>query len=307
MPAPIALFAYRRPRHLERTLEALKANSEARDTILYVFSDAPKDDFVKQGVEQVRRLLGTIDGFASVQLVFREKNFGLANNITSGVSDVLDRHGTVIVVEDDILVGQFFLRYMNDALALYRDEPRVGSISAYCYPMRDKLPETFFIRGADCWGWATWRDRWQVYNKDGEALLAQLSARGLLREFDFDGTMDFTRMLQDQIAGRNDSWAVRWHASCFLRDLLILYPSRSLVHNIGNDGTGTHSGDVVNSYFAEISMEPVTVGGVAIEESQKGREAFCTFFRRGQRPAVRRMADAMVRRLRTMGSLLVSR
>jgi FkbM family methyltransferase len=167
---------------------------------------------------------------------------------------------------------------MNDALRLYRDKPRVGSISGYCYPVSMPVPETYFILGSDCWGWATWRDRWREYNPDGPALLAELKARNLGHAFDFDGTMGFVQMLKDQIAGRNDSWAVRWHASCYLKNLLILYPGRALAQNIGHDGSGTHSSVSDDTLNVGLSPTPVATGGVAIEESVQGREAIRHFF-----------------------------
>ena len=276
--APIALIAYRRPQHLKQALAALKVNLEARDTVLYAFCDAPKDASAAEGVEQVRRLLAAADGFAAVNCVFREKNFGLACNVTQGVAAVLARHESVIVVEDDVVVSPFFLRFMNDALRRYRDEPQVGSISGYCYPLFFAAPETFFIRGADCWGWATWRDRWQYYNPDGRALLAQLRRLNLTSAFDFDGAMGFTQMLEDQIAGKNNSWAVRWQASCFLRDLLVLYPARSLARNIGNDGSGTHSTSSDDIFDVRLSPTPVATGGIPIEENAIGRQAISEFF-----------------------------
>jgi hypothetical protein len=302
MPAPVALFAYRRPQHLLRTIEALRANPEARETQLYVFSDGAKLANAAVDVSAVRALVRNVPGFSNVEVVCRPENFGLAGNITSGVSAVLERHSEVIVVEDDVVVSPHFLRFMNDALGHYRDEPGVGNISGYCYPTAQALPETFFIRGADCWGWATWRDRWRGFNPNGKELLSELQSRGLAHAFDFDGTMGFTQMLRDQIAGRNDSWAVRWHASCFLRDLLILYPGRSLVVNIGNDGSGTHTKATETAYDAPMSMAPVGVGGIAIEESETARAAFCEFFRGSQgaarsMPAWERAARAVARGL----------
>jgi hypothetical protein len=279
--APIALFAYRRPDHLQATIDALRRNPEARESKLYVFSDAPRNEEAAAGVEAVRRILRELDGFRSVNVVHRQQNFGLARNITQGVTDVLASHDRVIVVEDDIVASPFFLRFMSEALTTYRDEPRVGSISGYTYPLERAVGETFFIRGADCWGWATWRDRWRIFNPDGRALLAELRRRGLIHAFDFDGTMSFTRMLEEQIAGRNDSWAVRWHASCFLNDLLILYPGRPLAQNIGQDGTGTHHTSTSDTYDVRLSPTPVKVGGVPIVESKRGRAAFCAFFRGG--------------------------
>jgi hypothetical protein len=281
VPSPIALFVYSRPQHLRRALEALCENPEARDTVLYVYSDAPRDESAAEAVREVRRVLQDIDGFAAVHVTLREQNVGLAHNITGGISDVLSRHDDVIVVEDDLIVSRFFLRFMNDALIHYRHETRVASISGYCYPLNRSMPETFFIRGADCWGWATWRDRWRVFNSDGRALLTELRSRKLTRAFDLDGTMGYTRMLVDQIAGRNDSWAIRWHASCFLRDLLTLYPARSLTSNVGHDGTGTHSSKN-NSYDVQLSSTPIAIGRIAVEESVEGRAAFADFCRRTQ-------------------------
>ena len=280
MPAPIALFAYRRPQHLARVIEALQANPEAGATELFAFLDAATSEEAAASVTQVRRLIETTSGFKSVKIVNRERNYGLAGNITRGISEVLAGHDSVIVVEDDILVSPYFLRFMNAALAHYRGEPRVGSISGYCYPLDRAVGETFFIRGADCWGWATWQDRWRLYDADGSALLRKLRSRRLLPAFDFDGTMAFTQMLKDQIAGRNDSWAVRWHASCFLHDLLILYPGRSLAMNIGHDGSGTHTTAVNRVFDVALSTQPVEVHDMAIEESAAGREAIrSSFFR----------------------------
>jgi len=281
-PAPIALFVYRRPDHLQATIDALRRNPEASQSELHVFSDAPRNEEAAGGVEAVRRMLCELGGFRSVNVVHREQNYGLAANITQGVTDVLGGHDRVIVIEDDIVASPFFLRFMNEALTTYRDEPRVGSISGYCYPLDRAVGATFFIRGADCWGWATWRDRWKVFNPDGPALLSELRRRKLTHAFDFDGTMRFTGMLEDQIAGRNDSWAVRWHAACFLKDLLILYPGRPLAQNIGQDGTGTHNMSADDAYDVLLSSTPVKVGGVPIVESKGGRAAFRAFFRRSQ-------------------------
>ena len=278
MPAPVALFAYRRPEHLERTLRALRSNPEASQTELYVFSDGPKDAAAALDVEKARRLLAAAEGFSGKHLIFRDTNFGLAKNITQGVSQVLTAYKFVIVLEDDIVVSPFFLQFMNDALALYRLTSRVGSISGYCYPASRSLPETFFVRGADCWGWATWRDRWSHFNADGLSLLADLRSRELTDAFDLNGAMAFTKMLEDQIAGRNNSWAIRWRATCYLKDLLILYPGRSLAHNIGNDGSGTHSDKRNASYDATLSPVPIKVAPIPVAENPLGHQVIREFF-----------------------------
>ena len=278
MLAPIALVAYRRPRHLARVIESLLSNREASETEVYAFSDAPKNEAAASGVAEVRRVLDHLTGFKSVEIVHRAKNLGLAGNTTGSISAVLERRDRVILVEDDFVVSRYFLSFMNAALSQYRDESSVGCVSGYCYPLDRRVGETFFIRGAEGWACATWRDRWHLYNPDGRALLAELRSRGLTSAFDLGGAMGFTRMLADQIAGKNDSWAVRWHASCFLRNLLVLYPGRSLAMNIGDDGSGTHTTGISHAYDVTLSSEPITVGGVPIEESAPGREAIRRFF-----------------------------
>jgi hypothetical protein len=276
--APVALFAYRRPTHLAQTLRALRENAEASRTELFVFSDCFKSSVDAADVETVRDTLRGINGFAATHVIYRETNFGLSRNITTGVSTVLAARSRVIVIEDDIVVGPHFLRFMNNALQTYWHTPRVGSICAYCYPVSESLPETYFIRGADCWGWGTWRDRWCYYNSDSRALAAELEMRNLSRVFDFEGAASYTQMLMDQIVGKNDSWAIRWHASCYLRDLLVLYPGRALAENIGRDGTGTHSTAADKAFDVKVSSTPVAVGGIPVEESTSAREAIKRLF-----------------------------
>jgi hypothetical protein len=276
--SPVALFAYRRPVHLERTLEAIQANPEAPQTELFVFCDGAKNASVSGDVNSVHNIVRGDLSFAAVHVACRDENVGLACNVTEGVSHVLARHETVIVVEDDIVVSPFFLRFMNDALRCYADIRRVGSISGYCYPVSRLMPETYFIRGSDCWGWATWRDRWQNYQPDGRTLLAELQARNLVDAFNFDGATSFSQMLEDQIAGKNDSWAIRWHATCYLNNLLVLYPARALAQNIGLDGSGTHSSTQDETMGVSLSPTPITVGDIGIEESAHAREAIRQFF-----------------------------
>jgi hypothetical protein len=293
--APVALFTYRRPVHLAKTLQALRKNAEASRTELFVFSDNSKSSAGSADVEAVRSMLRTLGGFAATHIVCRNTNFGLARNITDGVTAVLARHESVIVVEDDIVVSPFFLRFMNEALQAYRDVPRVGSISGYCYPA-EPVPETYFIRGADCWGWATWRDRWRYYNSDSSALAVELESRNLLHAFDFDGEASFSQMLKDHIAGRNDSWAVRWHASCYLRNLLILYPGRALALNIGCDGSGTHSTIADESLNVMLSSSPIVIGDVPVEENALAREAIKRFFNAQRVPSSKAKGAATIRK-----------
>lgn len=241
--APIALFVYRRAEHTKRTVEALAKNALAKESELFVFSDGFKNEDSKEKVLEVRTYLKTITGFKKVEIIEREKNMGLANSIISGVTDMVSQYGRVIVVEDDLVTSPHFLEYMNEALDLYEKEDRVISIHGWIYPVKKRLPDTFFLKGTDCWGWATWKRGWDLFEPDGKKLLAELERKNLIKEFDFEDSYNYSGMLKRQIEGKNDSWAIRWYASAFLKNKLTLYPSRSLVQNIGQDASGTHRGN----------------------------------------------------------------
>ena len=279
---PVVLFAYSRPEHTLRVLNSLLGNPEAALTDLVVYLDGPRNEPDRIAGDSISEMVTNLTGFRSVKLIQAEKNKGLANSIVDGVTEQLMEHESVIVMEDDIEVAPTFLRYMNDALDLYMTEEKVASIHAHVYPVNLELPETFFVRGADCWGWGTWRRAWQHFETDGQVLLERLESRGLCREFDFNGSAEFTQMLKDQISGKNDSWAVRWHASTFLQDMVTLYPRSTQAINIGQDGGGSHRGVGIldNRGF---DSQPVSVVWQAPEPLSIAHAAFEEFFL-SQRP-----------------------
>jgi len=276
--APVVLFVYNRPWHVRQTVLALQRNTLAKESDLFIFSDAAAHDGALPGVREVREYIETITGFNSVTIVTREKNLGLSNSIISGVTDILAERERIIVLEDDLVCAPFFLEYMNKALDLYVNEEHVISIHGYNYPVSRSLPETFFLRGADCWGWGTWRRGWRLFERDGSRLLEGLRDQCLTKQFDFNGSYPFTRMLQKQVAGKIDSWAVRWYASAFLNDMLTLYPGKSLVRNIGNDGTGTNVGSV-DFFGNSISEFSVGIQKIPIAEDQISRKEIERYFR----------------------------
>jgi hypothetical protein len=275
---PVALFVYNRPWHTQQTIEALLKNKEAADTDLFIFADGPKTEADREKVDEVKRFLGWVTGFRTISFNTSNINKGLAKSIIAGVSHVLDDHDTVIVLEDDIVASPYFLRYMNEALALYQNDEPVVSIHGYVYPVKQPLPETFFLRGADCWGWATWKRGWALFEPDGRKLLDQLEQSRLINEFDMDGNYAFSEMLRKQIDGRNDSWAVRWHASAFLRNKLTLYPGTSLVNNIGLDNSGTHSGST-NEYQADLIQRPVKLQRLPLLENREARGVIAQYLK----------------------------
>ena len=254
--APIVLFTYDRLWHTQKTIEALKNNELASKSELIIYVDGAKNKSVYESVSQVRDYVETVDGFKKVTIITRDKNWGLANSIIDGVTQVIKKYGKVIVLEDDMVVSPYFLEYMNEALEQFVDDDRVISVHGYVYPVDIELPEAFFLPGAACWGWATWRRGWALFNSDGQYLLDELVRRHLIQEFDYNGAYPFLNMLKDQIKGENNSWVIRWHASAFLANKLTLYPGRSLVNNIGNDSSGTHC-NTTEDFDVELSKTSI--------------------------------------------------
>jgi hypothetical protein len=293
--APIALIAYNRPAHLARVAQALSANPEAAASRLFVFSDAPKRETDRGGVAEVRAFARALRGFALVELVEQRENQGVARSVTGGVARLTAEFGRAIVLEDDLLPSPRFLGYMNQALDAYAEDDRVISVHAYSYPVAAKLPNTFFLRGADCWGWATWKRGWDLFEPDGRKLLRALEQLDLLHEFDFSGAYPYSRMLRDSIEGRNDSWAIRWYASAFLRGKLTLYPGSSQVQNIGADGSGVHV-DSTSRFQHDAWGEALDVGNIPVEESRAARQAFARYLA-GLRPSI---ATRVLRGLRRL-------
>ena len=164
------------------------------------------------------------------------------------------------------MLSPFFLDYILSGLDCYALDLSVASIHAYLPPLSIKLPTSFFLRGSDCWGWATWRDRWSLYRHDAAAMAAELRSRGLARAFDLGGRVPNLRLLEDRAAGRSSSWAICWHASCFLADRFTLHPGRSLVRNIGLDHSGEHCAPST-SLEAVLTDTPLPVFRQKVEEN----------------------------------------
>jgi hypothetical protein len=274
--APIALFVYNRPQHTERTVKFLKQNEFAAESRLFIFSDGAKTSADEEKVNEVREFIQTIEGFKSVEIIASKTNLGLANSVIAGVNKLTKYYGQVIVFEDDLISSPYTLTYFNEALNRYRDEPKVMHIGAYMYVLGNKnLPESFFYRAATSWGWATWERAWQNFEPNIDVLIEQFDHKKK-HEFAIEGTMNFWKQMQDFKRGKNNSWAIRWYASIFLKGGLTLNPSQSLVNNIGHDGTGVHSG-MNDIYNVIINPKPITNFPTVVAENTAAYTAIKTF------------------------------
>jgi len=246
--APIVLFIYNRPWHTRQTVEALQKNELADESEVFIYSDAPKDGHAVENVARVREYIKTIKGFKKVTAIERNKNLGLADSIIDGVAKIVNDYGKVIVLEDDLVTSPYFLRFMNEALEYYHDNPEIMSISGYTLPPACmKFPKNFAddiylnYRNSS-WGWATWADRWNLVDwevKDYHRFVNDHQQQELFNR----GGDDLTDMLKSQMEGKIDSWAIRFSYAHFTQGMYCICPRYSYVNNIGHDGTGTHCGE----------------------------------------------------------------
>ena len=246
-PAPIVVFVYNRPVHTAEMIESLAKNTMARQSDLLIFSDAEKGDADRQAVTRVRETVARVSergDFRSVRIFGARQHRGLARSVISGVSQVLDEYDRVIVLEDDLVTSPDFLSFMNDALERYRLNLRVWSISGYSPPIAlpaDYAESVYFTYRGSSWGYGTWKNRWAGIDwsvSDYHSFRTNRGARSRLNR----GGRDMAQMLDRQMEGAIDSWAIRWCYAQSKQDALTVYPVQSLVRNIGLDGSGTHSG-----------------------------------------------------------------
>ena len=276
--APIILFVYNRPDHTLRTLKALENNNLASESELFIYADAAKNEQSKAAVEQVREIINRNWRFKSVTLTLRESNCGLAANVIDGVTKIVEQYGQVIVLEDDLVTSPFALEYFNDALELYRHQDQVMQISGYGYPVKDieTLPETFFFRVANSWGWATWDRAWNHFNSDINALTDDFTAEQI-HQFSIEGKENFWKQVKEFKAGKINSWAIRWYASVFKNNGLVLYPRNSLTQNIGNDGSGTHTA-AETTYQVVLANKKITQFPQEIQEHAQAYQSIKYFY-----------------------------
>ena len=300
--APIVLFVYNRPRHTEQTLNALAANDLADQSILFIYADGPKAGAsaeVLGNIQKTRSLIKAKKWCKEVHILESDVNKGLADSVIKGVTEVINKYEKVIVLEDDIVTSTSFLNYMNDSLNTYVDEQKVLSIGAFNFFATDKnVSDTFFIPIPDCWGWATWKNKWQLFESNPQKLLNKLRENNLIDKFNLGGAYNFENMLIDQIKGNINSWAIRWQAVAYLNNMLTLYPKYSVTKNIGFDADGTHSSS--NDRYSKqtkFATTRIKVEKIVVAEDPSTIKQMTVGFARTTKPAIGQKIKADIKKL----------
>lgn len=273
--APIGLFIYKRPEHARRAILSLQACDGFQSGLVHVFADGPKTEADGPAVRATRAVARELLGGSAV-FVEQERNRGLANSIIAGTTELCDRYGTVIVVEDDLVLAPLFLRFLNEGLERYRDQPRVMQVSGHMFdvPSFSHQRESLLLPMTTSWGWATWKRAWDLFDPLATGWRERLGGDTEAKRFNLDGNYDYLRMLKRQMNGEIDSWAIRWYYSVFARGGFALFPPRTLVSNMGLDGTGTHGRLALPVQQARLETVAAFDWPVDIAESRQKAQVF---------------------------------
>ena len=292
MLAPIVLFVYNRLDHTQGVIETLLKNTLAKESEFYIFSDAAKTENGVEKVNEVRKFIRDDSwhtGFKKVSIIEAEKNKGLAKSIIGGVSEIIQKYGKVIVLEDDLKLSPYFLEYMNDALEYYREDEKIWSISGYSFPMKSlkKYSHDIFYSYRGCsWGWATWSDRWETVDWQVKEYEQFINDSKWIEHFNRGG-VDLTNMLKMQMDGKIDSWAIRWCFSQSNQDMYTVYPRISYLENAGCDGSGIHS-SVYDEYYTDMSQCVPKCKFEKLQIEKKLAKEFCEKYKDTLKKKVRR-------------------
>jgi GT2 family glycosyltransferase len=303
--APIVLFVYNRPEHTRKTLEALRLNDLASESILYVYADGAKENASLDeiaSIEETRKVLKSQEWCKQVTIKHEERNKGLANSIIDGVTEIVNKYGKVIVLEDDIKTDVSFLRFMNSALNFYQYNNKVYHINGFSFESNIQfvLEEYYFLSFMNCWGWATWKDRWSTFNSNHNYYYQKLNQDSILKSrFNYENVLDFDEQLKANIDNRISTWAILWFCAVFFNNGLCLTPKTSLVENIGFDGSGTHNGHKdYNSYTGRQSFKKTEkyFDQFPIKESFLSRWYLKLFFIYGPKVTVRDLFKKLIKK-----------
>ncbi len=242
--APILLIAFNRPDHFNKTLFALCKNNLAKESKLIISIDGPKNKNDENAQKLIfKSIENASENFKSIHIIKNKKNKGLAINIVNSVSNILKEHKKIIVIEDDLITSKSFLKFMNDALDFYEDKKKIWHINGHnIINYHHKKNEIFLWRFMNCWGWATWEDRWLNFEKNPNRLINSFNKEMIFR-FNLDGTCFFWDQVKKNQTGELNTWAIFWYATIFEKDGICVSPWFSYVKNIGFDGSGTNCKD----------------------------------------------------------------
>lgn len=238
--APIAVFCYNRLDKLINLINSIKTNAEHSNSKIYFFIDLYEDD--PSVTHEIIDYVNKIEGFLEKEVIVRNKNYGLRDNILTGIDYVFESEEMIICLEDDLIVDKYLLSYMNLCLNHFKDQKTVWHINGWSYPRVTFFSSRIVIgRLVNSWGWATWKDRWLLHDERENNLITNLNNTEK-KKFNYHNLTNWEQQLKDNDINKIKTWAIFWYQTIFLKKGFSVYPSRSLISNSGMDGSGTNSG-----------------------------------------------------------------
>lgn len=275
--APVLILAYNRPEHLKKTLASLKKNFLSERSKIIIHCDGYKNK-EKKNVKEVRKIAKSITGFKSKKVIFSKKNLGLKKSIIKNVSKYLKIYKKLIILEDDIITSKFFLRYMNQSLIYFKDKKKIWHITGHSHFIINNGNDIFFSSYMNCWGWATWQDRWKHLDLDvKKAYISLKTNKSVKNKFDINNLSKFSNQIFDNYNKKINTWAIFWYWTIFKNKKLCIHPFRTLTKNIGQDGTGVHK-DIKLKIYSPLKDKSNFNFNLRIKESRIFKKKLITFY-----------------------------
>lgn len=281
--SPIILFVYNRPEHTFKVLESLKKNIYADESSLYIYSDAPAANASQSDIDNIKKVRSLIKKehwCKEVNVIENDENIGIDFQTPFRINQILSSNDKVIVLEDDCVLSSGFLKYMNEVLCLYQNDEKVMHVSGWIPPVRKKLPNNFFASGINYnTGWGTWKRAWSKYNPNVRDLIKKVKQIDR-HKFDLDGIANHMAYLEavSKKELNKQNWDIIWLASVFTNHGLSHLPGKSLVNNIGFDGSGLHCDASTQKYYEHKKIaKKIKVKRIPLAESVQAREVLRNF------------------------------
>jgi hypothetical protein len=243
-PTAILLLIFNRPEETRQVLSVLRTLRPAR---LYVAGDGPRPGRggEPEAVAAARAAATDVDWDCDVATLFRDANLGCRRAVSGALDWFFDQEPEGIVLEDDCVPDRSFFAFCSELLARYRDDRRIMAIAGNNFQGGWARSEDsyYFSRYNHCWGWASWRRAWALYDRE-LAGWPEFRARGYLADIgdqDPDFVECWTKIFDRSARGETDSWAYRWTFSCWQQSGLTCLPRVNLVENIGFGPAATHT------------------------------------------------------------------
>jgi hypothetical protein len=240
MTAPIIVIAFNRPLKLARCLDQLRD----LENPIYIWIDGPRlnNNSDLQLVEECAYLSDKI-GLTNFSIIKNEINRG-TDSVVNGITWILERYEQVIVIEDDVVVSKDFIFFCERMLDLYKENKRVGCIAGSNNVPKEYLstPNDYFRFSCFfyAWGWATWKDRWEVFletkSYDNRDLVWPETANTYLTKYRWREA--FKALQENRIAV---PWDYKWIFVMWKNRWLSIVPNLNFVLNIGFDEQATHT------------------------------------------------------------------